>query len=83
MSNSHILQSDKPLRRKIFIENLVRELELSPEQYWELPKPIYCLADSGDEWNRTLDDHVRIDLKMTPIIIDPSLYYQFEDDQLE
>ena len=29
-----------------------------------------------------MDDHVRIDLKMTPTTIDPSLYYQFEDDRL-
>ena len=48
----------------------------------ELLKLIFGLADSGDEWHRTLDDHVQIDLKMTPNIIDPSLYCQFDDDQL-
>ena len=30
----------------------------------------------------SLDDHVKIDLKMTPTIIDLSLYCQFEDDTL-
>ena len=29
-----------------------------------------------------MDDHVEIDLKMIPTIIDPSLSWKFEDDQL-
>ena len=67
---------------KIFIANPASEFQLSPEECLELLKSIYDLADPGDEWHRTLDDHVQIDLKMTPIIIDPSLYCQFEDDQI-
>ena len=43
------LQSDKPLIRKIFITNPALELELSPEEFQEFLKPIYGLADSGDE----------------------------------
>ena len=76
------LQSDKPLIWKIFITNPAPEFELSPEECLELLKPIYGLADSGGEWHRTLDDHVQIDLKITPTIIDPFLYCQFEDDHL-
>ena len=48
----------------------------------EILKPTYGLADSGDEQHRILDDHIKIDLKMTPTIIDLSLHCQFEDDQL-
>ena len=76
------LLSDKPMIRKIFITNSAPEFELSPEECLKLLKPIYGLADSEDEWHRTLDDHVQIDLKMTPITIDPSLYCQFEDNKL-
>ena len=76
------LQSDKPLIRKIFITNLAPEFELSPEECLELPKPIYGLADIGDESHGILDDHAQIDLKMIPTIIDPSLYCYFEDDKL-
>ena len=57
----------------IFIINPVPEFELSREKCLERLKAIYGLADSGDEWHRTLVDHVQIDLKMTPTIIDPSL----------
>ena len=58
------------------------EFELSPEESMELLKPIYSLADSGDEWHRALDNHVQIDLKIVLTIIYPSLYCQFEDNQL-
>ena len=61
-----------PLIRKIFITNPAPKLELSPEERLELLKLIYDLADARDEWNRTLDDHIQIDLKMTPTIIDTS-----------
>ena len=76
------LQSGKPLIRKIFIKNPEPEFELSPGECLELLKTIYDLADSGDEWHRTLDDHVQIDLKMISTLIDPSLYCNFEDGQL-
>ena len=55
------LQSDKPLMRKIFITNPAPEFDLSHEECLELLKPIYGLADSGDELHRTLDDYVQID----------------------
>ena len=48
----------------------------------ELLKPIYELADSGDQLHETLDDHIQIDLEMTPTIIDPFLYTKFENDQI-
>ena len=67
------LQSDKLFIRKIFITYTAHEFELSAEECLELLKPIYSLADSGDEWHRTLDDNVQFDLKMNPTIIDPSL----------
>ena len=68
------VQSEKSLIRKIFITNPAPELDLSPHEYLELLKPTCGLADSGDQWHKTLDDHIQIDLEMTPTIIDPSLY---------
>ena len=62
--------------------NLLPEFELSAEDCLELLKPVFDLAESGDEWHITLDYHVQIDLKMTPTIIHPSLFCQFEDAQL-
>ena len=43
------IQSDKPLIRNIFITNPTPDFELSPEECLEHLKPIYGLADSGDE----------------------------------
>ena len=82
MSRLAYHQSDKPLIRKIFITNPVTEFELSAEECLELLKPTHGLADSADEWNRALDNHVQIDWKMIPTIVDSSLYCQYEDDQL-
>ena len=56
------LQSEKPLIGKIFISNPTPEFELSSEEFLQLLKPTYGLADTGDEWHRTLHDHVQIDL---------------------
>ena len=71
-----------PLIRKIFITNPAPEFELSPDECLETLKPIYDLAGSGNEWHQTLDNKVKIDLKMTLTISDLSLYCQFEDSQL-
>ena len=51
-------QSDKSLVKKIFTSNPASRLELSHENYLELLRSIHGLADSGDEWNRDLDDNV-------------------------
>ena len=66
----------------MFITSPAPEFELFAEKCQELLKPIYGIAYSGDEWKRTLDDHIQIDLKLTPAIIDTSFYCQFEYNQL-
>ena len=68
--------------RKIFLTNPASEFDLSPEEYLELPKPIYGLFYSVEERNRTLHDRVQIDFKINLTLIDISLYWQFEDEQL-
>ena len=68
------LQYDMPLKRKIFITNPASVFEISPIEFLELLKQFYGLADSGYECYRASDDHVQIDLKMIPTLIDPSLY---------
>ena len=80
--NLAYLRSDKPLISKISITNTAPEFELSPDECLELLKPIYDLADLGDQWHQILHDHLQMDLEMTTTIIDPSLYYKFEGDQL-
>ena len=73
-------QSNMTLIRKIIITNPAPELELYPGECLDLPKTIYGLADPGDKCHRALDARVHIDLKLIPLIIDPSLYCQFQDD---
>ena len=48
----------------------------------KLLKPIYALAGSDDQWHRTLDDHLQIDLEMTPTIFYSSLYFKFQYNKL-
>lgn len=68
------LQSSEALSRDIFITKPVAEFELQPEECLKLLKPLYGLCDSGDLWHKTLDDHHRRDLGMTPFRSDPALY---------
>ena len=56
--NFAYLQSGQPLIRKILINNLAPEFELSPKEVFQLLKPIYGLADSDDLLQRVLDYHV-------------------------
>ena len=77
------LQSYKPLTKKLFIIDPAPEFELSPEEFPEPLKLICGLADSRNDCHGTLDGHILIDLKMTPTVIDPSLYHQLVDDQLD
>ena len=43
------LRSDRAFIRKIFITNPATRFELSPEEFLELHKSIYGIADLGDE----------------------------------
>ena len=68
------IQSADPLSRELFITKPVPEFELQPEHCLKLLKPLYGLCDSGDLWHKTLDEHHRHDLGMTPFRSDPALY---------
>lgn len=68
------LQSAKPLLRDFYIERPVPEFELQPEQFLKLLKSLYGLCDLGDLWFKTLGNHHRLDLGMTPLKSDPTLY---------
>ena len=76
------LQSNKPLIRKIFINNLAPEFDLSSEEVLKLLKLIYTFTGSDDEWHRVLDVHIQIDLDMTPRILDSSLFCKFQYNEL-
>eukprot|EP00171_Calliarthron_tuberculosum_P023641 IDg23641t1 len=69
------LQSAEPLSRDIFIKTPPMEFELESHQCLQLLKPLYGLCESGDLWHKTLDEHHRNDLGMTPFRSDPALYY--------
>eukprot|EP00171_Calliarthron_tuberculosum_P022145 IDg22145t1 len=68
------LQSAIPLQRDVFITRPPPEFELDPSQCLKIMKPLYGLCDSGDLWHRTMDEHHRNDLGMTPLRSDPALY---------
>lgn len=77
------LQSAVPLMRDIYIRDTVPEFELSPDQCLQLLKPLYGLCDSGDLWFKTLDDHHRNDLDMSPMRSDPALYAKMVEGMLK
>ena len=68
------LQSAVPLVRDIFITKDITEFNLERHQALKLIKPLYGLCESGDLWYKTLDDHHRLELNMTPLRSDPSFY---------
>ena len=45
-----------------------------PNDYLRLNKPLYGTCDSGDYWGTTFTQHVWKEMKMMPMIGDPSLY---------
>lgn len=51
------------------------EFKLCPEQCRKLLRPLYGLCDAGGLWHDTIDHHHRIELGMTPLRINPALYY--------
>jgi hypothetical protein len=61
--------------RDIFLQP-PKELELSPDEFLKLMKPLYGLCDSGDRWQYTLRHHHVQDLQMEPLDADPSLYFR-------
>ena len=60
--------------RDIFIRDPIPEFELDPSQCLQLLKPLYGLCESGDLWHRTLDEHHKRILGMTPMKFYPALY---------
>ena len=69
------LQSTEPLTRRVFISNPAPEFELSPNECFELLRPLYGLSDAGDLWHQTLHAHLVNDLGLVPTTVDPSLYF--------
>eukprot|EP00171_Calliarthron_tuberculosum_P008498 IDg8498t1 len=67
------IQGSTEIMREIFVCPK-GELSLQPNQIFQLMKPLYGLADSGDRWHYTLKKHMLDDLKMIPAKGDPSLY---------
>jgi hypothetical protein len=68
------VQSLRELLRDVFVETS-KELELDSDLVLKLLDPLYGLSDAGDYWARTLLDHHRMDLHMTPTVSDGSLFF--------
>ena len=58
------------------------EFELSKDKFLQILKPIYGLAGPGDQRSEALDENLRDELAMIPIIIDPSLFAKLEHNLL-
>ena len=74
-------QSDKPLRRKIFITNPAPEFDLSPHEFLQLLKPYKWLR----RLKRSMASNLRLPQTNRPkddTQSDPSLYCKFENDQI-
>lgn len=61
------LPSPEPLLREVFIKDPVPEFGLPSNHCLQLLLPLYGLCESGDLWNRILDDHHRSELGMKPL----------------
>ena len=78
------LQSSEPLERRVFIKSPAQELELEPNECFDLLKPLYGLCVAVDLWHETLRKHLTNDLHLIQTKEDPSLCFSFdEDDELE
>eukprot|EP00171_Calliarthron_tuberculosum_P000912 IDg912t1 len=67
------LQSKKKFSRLIYLKPRSEDLKyfvMAPDEVMELLEPLYGICDAGDYWGATLAEHVRNELKMTPLIGD-------------
>jgi hypothetical protein len=69
-----LVQSLGEMLRDMFVET-PKELEVDSDLVLKLLKPLYGLSNAGDYWARTLLDHHRMDLHMTPTVTDGSLFF--------
>jgi hypothetical protein len=69
------LQAANENMRDIFLQPPT-EMELSPDKFLELMKPLYGLCDSGYRWHHTVRHHHVQDLQMEPLDADPSLSFR-------
>ena len=74
------LRSCKSLTGKTIITSPAPEFELSLEIRLDLIKPTNGLAELGSDSHRALDNQIQKILNRTLTIIDPSEYYQTEND---
>ena len=75
------LQSADKLMRDVYLKPL-KEFELAPDKMIKLLKALYCLADSGDYWGKTLSEHLRKDIGMKSTLGDEALLSKRVDKKL-
>ena len=51
------LQATEPQQRRVFINNPAPKFELERKECFELLRLLYGLADAGDLWHRSLENH--------------------------
>lgn len=78
--NQAYLQAASNLHRKVFVSPDI--LPLRPDEILQVVRPLYGLADSGDYWGETLDDHHLRELKMERLSGDLSLFFKHASGKL-
>lgn len=79
------LQAKDLLTRVVYLRPKPEDMHLfglATGYILKLLKPLYGLCDSGDYWNKTIDDHLTDDLGMEKAVSDVSLYFRFENGKL-
>jgi hypothetical protein len=80
VQQAHLQSADK-LMRVVYISPS-KEFELGSDVVLKLLKPLYGLCDSGDNWSKTLSDHLQNDFNMKSTTGDPAMFYKAVNDKI-
>lgn len=76
------LQSELQLVSDLNLKSTTAELDIRPDQFMQLLRPINDLCESRDIWYHTLARHHADELPMKHLNSDPALHYLMKHDSL-